>query len=342
MGSRSCFGRRSPQPQALPPCPALLCARPPAAARAAEARAGWRAGVVKIADMGLAKRLADADGPASGNHSFHTSAAGTLGWRAPEQVRGERCGKAVRAPPPPPTILPTVPPTVASPTKHPQVDLFAAGCIFFFVLTRGRHPFGPHAVREANIAAGAADLSALEPAPGGAGPDPDEPAPLRLAEAADLVRRLIAPDPTARPPAASARRHLCLFSARRRLDFLSAVSDRLCLEPHPHAAPADAAAARAATDALAAAVEALAPHVLPPPRGGGGGGAAARGVGRRAGRAAARGPRKRSRAAIPLFAGARLAPRDPQQGRAPRPGSAGGPAPPRGPTRRRRGARGRA
>jgi serine/threonine-protein kinase/endoribonuclease IRE1 len=197
--------------------------------------------------MGLAKRLVDADGPGSGsgNHSFHTSAAGTLGWRAPEQVRGERCGKAV--------------------------DLFAAGCILFFVLTRGRHPFGPHAVREANIAAGAADLSALEPAPGSAGPDPDEPAPLHLPEAADLVRRLIAPDPAARPPAAAARRHLCLFSARRRLAFLSAVSDRLCLEPHPLATPADAAAARAATDALAAAVDALAPHVLPPPRGGGGG-----------------------------------------------------------------------
>ena len=66
--------------------------------------------MVKIADMGLAKRI-DPEGQASGNHSFHTSAAGTLGWRAPEQVRGERCGKAV--------------------------DLFAAGCIFFYLLTKG-------------------------------------------------------------------------------------------------------------------------------------------------------------------------------------------------------------
>ncbi|KAJ1484730.1 kinase-like domain-containing protein [Baffinella frigidus] len=95
-------------------------------------------GVVKIADMGLAKRL-DPEGQASGNHSFHTSAAGTLGWRAPEQVRGERCGKAV--------------------------DLFSSGCIFFYLLTKGKHPFGAHAIREANVVSGTPDISAISAHP---------------------------------------------------------------------------------------------------------------------------------------------------------------------------------
>jgi tRNA A-37 threonylcarbamoyl transferase component Bud32 len=84
---------------------------------------------LKISDMGLSKRL-DAE-----QSSFETL-AGTWGWRAPEQVRGERSTRSV--------------------------DLFACGCVIFFSCTLGAHPFGPRASREANILAARHDLSKLK------------------------------------------------------------------------------------------------------------------------------------------------------------------------------------
>ena len=68
-------------------------------------------GRLKISDMGLSKRL-DSD-----QSSFETVSSGTWGWRAPELVLGERCTRAV--------------------------DLFAVGCIFFYVLTGPPPPHPP-------------------------------------------------------------------------------------------------------------------------------------------------------------------------------------------------------
>ena len=77
---------------------------------------------MKISDMGLSKALGEGQG------SFHSLAPGSAGWRAPEQLRGGRQ-------------------TVA-------VDLFALGCLLFYVATGGRHPFGESSDfgdRDANI-----------------------------------------------------------------------------------------------------------------------------------------------------------------------------------------------
>lgn len=42
------------------------------------------------------------------------------------------------------------------------VDIFSAGCVFYYVLSGGGHPFGESLYRQANILAGAPRLAHLE------------------------------------------------------------------------------------------------------------------------------------------------------------------------------------
>eukprot|EP00063_Salmo_salar_P058945 XP_014033780.1 PREDICTED: serine/threonine-protein kinase/endoribonuclease IRE1-like [Salmo salar] len=79
---------------------------------------------VKISDFGMSKQLAD------GRQSYSTrsGALGTMGWNAPEVLDESR----------------KVNPTSA-------VDIFSAGCVFYYVLTRGEHPFGKPNRRAGNI-----------------------------------------------------------------------------------------------------------------------------------------------------------------------------------------------
>ena len=80
---------------------------------------------MKWADFGLSK-------PTNSHGSFSMSGfRGTYGWIAPE-------------------ILHLSPgPPKGRGTK--QSDIFSAGCVFFFFLTRGTHPFGNQANDEINI-----------------------------------------------------------------------------------------------------------------------------------------------------------------------------------------------
>lgn len=56
------------------------------------------------------------------------------------------------------------------------VDIFSAGCVFYYVISEGSHPFGKSLQRQANILLGAYSLDCLHPekhgerAPGGRGP----------------------------------------------------------------------------------------------------------------------------------------------------------------------------
>merc|ERR1719163_926019 len=75
-------------------------------------------GRIKISDMGFSKRLD------TGQSSFDTVQAGTMGWRSPELLLKQRCTKAV--------------------------DIFAVGCVVFYVLTGGRHVFGDWIERDSN------------------------------------------------------------------------------------------------------------------------------------------------------------------------------------------------
>lgn len=65
--------------------------------------------------------------------------SGSRGWQAPEQLTD---GRQTRA-----------------------VDMFTLGCVLFFCITGGQHPFGEHYHRDYNIANDKADLFCIEDMP---------------------------------------------------------------------------------------------------------------------------------------------------------------------------------
>ena len=108
-------------------------------------------GRLKISDMGTGKILS------RGQTSFQTAQDyGTFGWQAPEILRNERMTQAM--------------------------DIFSLGCVFFYILSGGRHPFGEVHSREHNILRGKADLTPL----------------VSMPLARNLVHQMLYPDPSAR------------------------------------------------------------------------------------------------------------------------------------------------
>ncbi|THG08827.1 serine/threonine-protein kinase/endoribonuclease IRE1b-like isoform X1 [Camellia sinensis] len=138
----------------------------------------------KLSDMGISKRL-------PGNMSSLTQSAtgcGSSGWQAPEQLRHERQTRAV--------------------------DLFGLGCVLFFCLTGGQHPFGDSFERDLNIVNNQKDLFLIDNIP----------------EAMDLISHLLDPDPNLRPKAVDVLHHPLFWNAEMRLSFLRDASDRVELE----------------------------------------------------------------------------------------------------------------
>lgn len=81
---------------------------------------------------------------------------GSSGWQAPEQL-GQ--GRQTRA-----------------------VDIFSLGCVLFFCMTGGRHPFGQNLERDINIVENRKDLFLVQFIP----------------EAEDLISCLLNPEPNLR------------------------------------------------------------------------------------------------------------------------------------------------
>jgi serine/threonine-protein kinase/endoribonuclease IRE1 len=171
---------------------------------------------VLISDFGLCKKLDD------NQSSFHNTivqpgggGAGTVGWRAPEVLvagdnlvvadgdgstgnqlsssgQGNRITKAV--------------------------DIFSAGCVFYYVLTGGEHPFGDRFERESNILRDKYDLDRLDTM----GEDG--------LEAKDLISRMLCHQPKQRATVAEIMTHPFFWTPLKRLTFLQDVSDRFEVE----------------------------------------------------------------------------------------------------------------
>lgn len=175
-----------------------------------------------LSDFGLSKRL-DSIVQSSFSQTMHHP-GGTAGWRAPEILRGEvslddgsnsssslnsslsasRIGGAA----------------VSGPKRERMrltraVDIFALGCLSYYVLTSGDHPFGARYEREINIMRGQANLTRLTVF-GEEG-----------FEASHLILSMIQPEPTLRPRAITVLSHPYFWDAAKRLAFLQDVSDRL-------------------------------------------------------------------------------------------------------------------
>ncbi|KAI3465466.1 hypothetical protein Pfo_022129 [Paulownia fortunei] len=138
----------------------------------------------KISDMGISKLL---DGDMS-SLTKHATGYGSSGWQAPEQLRHERQTRAV--------------------------DLFSLGCILFFCMTGGKHPFGESLERDINIVNDRKDLFLIDNTP----------------EATDLISRLLDPNPDLRPKAIEVMHHPLFWNSEMRLSFLRDASDRVELE----------------------------------------------------------------------------------------------------------------
>ncbi|XP_064180323.1 serine/threonine-protein kinase/endoribonuclease IRE1-like isoform X2 [Anguilla rostrata] len=145
-----------------------------------------------ISDFGLCKKLA------VGRHSFsrRSGVPGTEGWIAPE-VLSEDCKDN---------------PTCA-------VDIFSAGCVFYYVVSQGRHPFGKSLQRQANILLGAYSLEHLQT-------DRHEGI-----VATDLILQMLSMEPQKRPSAESVLKHPFFWGLEKQLQFFQDVSDRIEKEP---------------------------------------------------------------------------------------------------------------
>uniref|UniRef100_A0A8B9FQ08 Serine/threonine-protein kinase/endoribonuclease IRE1 n=1 Tax=Amazona collaria TaxID=241587 RepID=A0A8B9FQ08_9PSIT len=145
-----------------------------------------------ISDFGLCKKLQ------GGRQSFslRSGIPGTEGWIAPEVLQ-------------------------EAPKENPTcaVDIFSAGCIFYYVLSGGQHPFGDSLRRQANILSGSYQLSCLE-----------EEAHDKLV-ARDLIVAMISPEPQHRPSAPVVLVHPFFWSQEKQLQFFQDVSDRIEKEP---------------------------------------------------------------------------------------------------------------
>lgn len=137
---------------------------------------------VKLSDMGLARKLG------KGQTSYTASVGGTQGWQAPELYTGGRVSKAV--------------------------DMFSLGCVIYFVLSDGMHPFGESFERELNIRNSHCDLTHLPP----------------HSEGYDLVSFLLQSEPSRRLRCDEVLSHPFFWTQRRKLDFMRAASDRIEVE----------------------------------------------------------------------------------------------------------------
>lgn len=121
---------------------------------------------ILISDFGLCKQL---EANQSSFRATTAHAAGTSGWRAPELLMDE--GSDMR-----PFSSSTLSETSGGSSTETilfdgltnrratrAIDVFSMGCVFFFVLTQGGHPFGAMKYsREMNVITGSYDLTPLD------------------------------------------------------------------------------------------------------------------------------------------------------------------------------------
>ncbi|XP_071671280.1 serine/threonine-protein kinase/endoribonuclease IRE2 isoform X3 [Patagioenas fasciata] len=145
-----------------------------------------------ISDFGLCKKLQ------GGRQSFslRSGIPGTEGWIAPELLQ-------------------------EAPKENPTsaVDIFSAGCIFYYVLSGGQHAFGDSLRRQANILSGWYQLSCLQ-----------EEAHDKVI-ARELIAAMLSPEPQHRPTAPAVLVHPFFWSQEKQLQFFQDVSDRIEKEP---------------------------------------------------------------------------------------------------------------
>lgn len=176
-----------------------------------------------ISDFGLCKKL-DSD-QSSFRATTQHAASGTSGWRAPELLLHHDLLE----------ISPDTISSIGSSSRHSitngngssgggkrltkAIDIFSLGCVFFYILSGGNHPFGDRYLREGNIIKGESDLSILKHFCA------DD-----SVEATDLISSMIHFNPKLRPDTLLIMKHPFFWGMNKKLEFLLKVSDRFEVE----------------------------------------------------------------------------------------------------------------
>lgn len=138
-----------------------------------------------ISDFGLCKKL----NLGKASFSRRSGVTGTDGWIAPEMVKGHRTTTAI--------------------------DIFSLGCVFYYVITNGAHPFGDTLKRQSNILSHEYDLKLLKPTTH------------EQVLAEELIKDMINEDAGRRPLAPAILKHPIFWNEEKILAFLQDVSDRV-------------------------------------------------------------------------------------------------------------------
>ncbi|EGV60443.1 kinase-like protein [Yamadazyma tenuis ATCC 10573] len=180
-----------------------------------------------ISDFGLCKRL-DND-QSSFRATTQNAASGTSGWRAPELLLNH-------------DLLEISPDTISSigsnsPSNNNNsnstggikrltkaIDIFSLGCIFFYIMTKGNHPFGDRYMRDGNIVKGIYSLSLLDDCKD-------------RYESKHLIASMIDQNPDKRPNTRDIMKHPFFWSKGKKLEFLLKVSDRFEIEKRDPPSP---------------------------------------------------------------------------------------------------------
>ncbi|KAJ8001333.1 hypothetical protein DPEC_G00168450 [Dallia pectoralis] len=148
-----------------------------------------------ISDFGLCKKISEG----RTSFSLRSGIPGTEGWIAPEVLLETPGNKPIRC--------------------DQAVDVFSAGCVFYYVVSRGQHPFGDTLRRQANILTGEYCLTHFM----------EDIHDDVIAQ--DLIEQMIGSHPESRPSTSSILKHPFFWSPEKQLQFFQDVSDRIEKEP---------------------------------------------------------------------------------------------------------------
>uniref|UniRef100_A0A7S3CRH9 non-specific serine/threonine protein kinase n=1 Tax=Strombidium rassoulzadegani TaxID=1082188 RepID=A0A7S3CRH9_9SPIT len=149
---------------------------------------------VKISDLGLSKQLMKE------MESYHTEAIkGGIGWQPSEVILNEKDY------------------VYKNTHKTQKVDIFSLGCVFYYLISVGNHPFGKRYEREQKILKGEFDLGLIRP----------ELVQERSYEFENMIQMMIKQDPRLRSKASKIINHVFFWSNDKKLKLIQEISDKL-------------------------------------------------------------------------------------------------------------------
>lgn len=158
---------------------------------------------VLITDFGISKQISKIDAGHTSNATRYTQ--GTQGWMSPEIVKAQ--------------LKEQKPP---SPTK--SADIFSLGCVFYYILSEGQHPFGLLKERQDNIINNKSLLEKFSMEKSSKILKVDEGGAVL---ASKLIRCMIKQEPEKRPTIGTIIKYPFFWSKGEQLDFLQDVSDTI-------------------------------------------------------------------------------------------------------------------